>query len=414
MKLQILGGGNNQINGIRRAKEKGHEVILVDYYDNPPGREFADVHKAISTFDVEKNIEVAKKYQIDGVMTTGTDQPVFTVSMISKALNLPAFLDSDTAKAVTNKEVMKKKLAKKGIPTVPYIFCHEKISLQELTSKLKELDFPLVLKPLDSQGQRGVYKLHSIEEVFNSLPQTLSFSREKIALIEGYYESDEITVSVWVNQGEAGILTVTDRKTFESGKNIGICYAHQYPSIHQQRIAEITGIIDQIVKGFEIFSGPLYVQLLIGNAGIVVNEIACRIGGAYEEVFIPYLTGFDILDQVIDFSLGISQLSEAKGIYHSSKHLSVQLFFTRPGKIKKITPIEDLLKLPGVISAGYNVKVGQTLAQIDNATARAGYFIVSEESEDALDSAVCNVFDHLIINSETGENLVIRPVEYGE
>ncbi|WKY45660.1 ATP-grasp domain-containing protein [Eubacteriaceae bacterium ES2] len=412
MKIQILGGGNNQVNGIRRAKQKGHQVVLVDYYKNPPGKAFASVHEAASTFDVVKNLEIAQKHQIDGVMTMGTDQPVYTVSRIAQALNLPAFLDPETAMAVTNKAVMKEKLAAARIRTVPYVYLDKKITSQALDKELSEFSYPVVLKPLDSQGQRGVYKLNSSQEVFASLPQTLSYSRKDKALLESYYDSDEITVSAWAQEGMVNILTVTDRLTFESGKNIGICYAHQSPSKHHGRLAEITTLIEKIAQVFGIRSGPIYVQLLVGEKGILVNEIACRIGGAYEEIFIPYLTGFDIVDQVIDYSLGLSKPFIKMKLDCSPKYLSVQLFFARPGTIKAISPIEALLKLPGLISAGLNVKVGQKLSDIDNATARAGYFIVAQDSKKALDQAVERAYDLLSIENEDGKNLVIKPDQY--
>ena len=86
MRLQILGGGNNQLGAIRRAAEQGHEVVLVDYFKNPPGRKYAAFNEVVSTFDVEKNIEIAKKYRVDGVMTMGTDQPVYTVARVAEAL----------------------------------------------------------------------------------------------------------------------------------------------------------------------------------------------------------------------------------------------------------------------------------------------------------------------------------------
>src|SRR5690554_6384278 len=107
MRLQILGGGNNQLNAIKRANEKGHEVVLIDYFENAPGREYAKYNEVVSTFDVEGNIEVAKKYSIDGIMTLGTDQPIYTAASVTSELNLPCSLHVTIAKAVTNKKLMK-------------------------------------------------------------------------------------------------------------------------------------------------------------------------------------------------------------------------------------------------------------------------------------------------------------------
>jgi biotin carboxylase len=410
MRIQILGGGRNQLNGIIRAKEKGHEVVLTDYYKTSPGQSYATYHEVVSTFDVDANIAVAKKYKVDGVMTLGTDQPVYTVAGVANEQKLPAFLNKEVAWSVTNKETMKTIFTSNDIPTVPYRF----VTKETTESDLVGLKYPVVLKPLDSQGQRGVFKLNNPLEVIKNLSETLSYSRQKKALLEEYYESDEITVSAWVEDGIANILTVTDRETFQFEKHIGICFAHEFPSKHQGEYETIKGIIDKITCEFKIEKGPLYVQLLVGETGIVVNEIACRIGGAYEDIFIPYLTGFDLLDHVIDFSLGIVPTEPFKNdwLLEKQKYLSVQLFFAKPGKIVSLTPLEELKALPGILSAGYNVTKEMILKPIDNATARAGYIIITGDTQENLNHNIDTVFKNLKLMNERNENLIIQPQKY--
>src|SRR5690554_5223048 len=103
MKLLILGGGSGQLSAIKKAKDKGHEVIVSDYYEDAPGKFFAAYGETVSTFDIEGNIKVGEKYNIDGVMTVGTDQPVYTAAKVAESLALPFFISLQTAKAVTNK-----------------------------------------------------------------------------------------------------------------------------------------------------------------------------------------------------------------------------------------------------------------------------------------------------------------------
>lgn len=406
MRLLILGGGNNQLNGIKRAVQKGHEVVLTDYYPDAPGRAYAKYNEVVSTFDVEGNIEVAKKYSVDGVMTLGTDQPVYTVSRVASALNLPQFLDIDTAEAVTNKKIMKGIFTKHNLPTVKYRFLN-----QDCTEKDWEgMKFPVVLKPLDSQGQRGVYKLHSSQEIKDNIQSTLSFSRQREALLEEFYESDEITISAWVEKGIPHILTITDRETFQRAKHIGICFAHAFPSKHMEEYPTMKNLVDNITKAFGIKEGPLYVQLLVGAEGILINEIACRIGGAYEDLFIPYLTGVDILDRVIDFSLKGKMPSpiEPYCILENKKYLSTQLFFARAGRVKQITPVKELKKLPGLLYAGYNIVEGKELPLIENATARAGFMIIEGANKEELSRNINHAFTHLQILNEKNENLTLQ------
>ncbi len=412
MKLLILGGGNNQVNAIKGAKHKGYTVIVSDYYDDAPGKKYADYEELVSTFDVEGNIEVGKKYNIDGVMTLGTDQPVYTVSKLSETLGLPGFLGTEVAKGVTNKRFMKRTFKENNIPTPKF----KLVSKGFLDEELEDFRFPLVIKPLDSQGQRGIYKLNSISEIRNKIDQTLSYSREKEVIIEEYYKSEEITISGWVHDDSTHILTVTDRVTFENGQHIGICKAHNFPSKHLEKYyEEIEKLTKKIVKIFNISNGPIYFQMLIGEEGIKVNEIACRIGGANEDELIPLLTGIDILDMVIDYSLGkdidYKKLKDYE-ISKNTKKATVQLFFARPGKVKKMSNMEDIIKLDGVISGGFNFKAGKHLEEITNATARAGYMIIVGENETELKENLKNAYENLKVIDEEGNNLIIENLDY--
>lgn len=412
MKLLILGGGSGQLSAIKKAKEKGHEVIVSDYFEDAPGKIYADYGETVSTFDIEGNIAVGRKYDIDGVMTVGTDQPVYTAAEVADSLNLPFFLSLPTAKAVTNKRNMKSIFQKYNIPIVNFKILNKNFSITEL----ENINFPVVIKPLDSQGQRGVFKLNSLEEIRERFSEVLKFSREEEILLEEYYESKEITISGWVNNEKLNILTVTDRILYENSLHIGICTAHIFPSSFMgSHYKEIKEISQKIIQSFNIKNGPIYFQMLIGDEGIKVNEVACRIGGAYEGDFMPRLTGVDILDLMIDLSLGYDIKNDQiqdYDILDNEKWLSAQLFFASPGKIHRMSTIDELTRLSGVRQAGFNFGKGDKIGKIENATERVGYFIVEGKNREQLKENIHRAYNRLKIYDNSGRNLVIR--ELGE
>jgi phosphoribosylamine-glycine ligase len=408
MKLLILGGGNCQLNAILRAKQKGHTVIVSDYYEDAPGKSFCDYSELASTFSIEDNISIAQKYDIDGIITLGTDQPVYTVAKVAKEGNLPSFIDLDTAKAVTNKKIMKNIFKVNSIPTANFVFLKKDFKDKELD----HISFPAVIKPLDSQGQRGVYKLNDLQQIREYFDDVLSYSREEEALIEEYYENDEITVSGWIENDNTHVLTVTDRVTYNNYPSIGVCTAHDFPSKHFQSYGKkIIEITNNIVKSFKIHNGPIYFQMLIGNEGIKVNEIACRIGGAYEDEFIPHLTGIDILDLLIDFSLeeniDYTKLRKYE-VVNNNKKLSVQLLFAKPGRIKAIGDLSKVKKLPGVIQAKINYKPNDYVEEITNATQRVGYMIIEGNNLEELDNNIDEAFKNIAIYDENDNNMIIK------
>lgn len=408
MKLLILGAGHIQENAIRRAKALGYTVIVSDYYSDPPGKAWADYHEPVSTFDIEKNIAVGLKYQIDGVMTLGTDQPVYTAACVAERLKLPSLLTVTTAKAVTNKKVMKQTFKAIGIPTANFRIIAENFSEQELAG----LRFPVVVKPLDSQGQRGVYKLQSVPEIREVFQDVLSYSREQEILVEEYYPSSEITVSGWVREGELFLISVVDRISFESRRHIGICTAHHFPSqFLTTHYAEIKTISERIVSGFQIRNGPIYFQMLIGNDGIKVNEIACRIGGAYEDIYLHRATGIDLLEMLIRSSLNEPVNFQPLTDYDllaNEKRLSVEMFFAKPCEIWTQTDRESLESLPGIVRAGFNFKPGDRIPEISNATQRAGYFIAEGETDAVLRENIERAYAKLGIYDSKGDNQLLR------
>ncbi|GAA0178032.1 hypothetical protein SH2C18_11540 [Clostridium sediminicola] len=408
MKFLVLGGGNCQLNLIKKIKSLGHTVIVSDYYDDAPGKALCDIKSLTSTFDIEANISLAKKYNIDAVVTAGTDQPVFTAAKVAKATKIPFALSVSGARNVTNKKYMKELFVDNNIPTNEFVVIDETFNLDQIS----HLRTPLVIKPLDSQGQRGVLKLDSYDDIKKNFSNVLSFSRVNEILVEEYYPSDEITVSGWVCNGTPYILTVTDRVTYCNYPNIGICTAHNFPSKYFKRYnEEILSISNKIVKSFKIENGPIYFQMLIGNEGIKVNEIACRLGGAYEDISIPYLTGIDILQLLIDSSLG-KTINEDKlkkySLDNNLKLSSVQLLFSDSGTVSYITKSESINKLPGVIDCNYSISEGSKIEPITNATQRIGYAVISGESPSDLNTKIKNVFDNIKILDNKNKNLIIN------
>lgn len=413
MRIMVLGGGSNQVDLIKKVNEHQDEVILIDYLMDCPGKKYADTHLLVSTFDTDAITTAAKRHNVDAIVTAGTDQPVLSAAIASQKLGLSFYADATLAKAVTNKLVMKPIFKKHNIPTTNFCLITKDFEEQELSS----LNFPVVLKPADSQGQRGVYKLNSIEEVHSNIASTLSYSKEQIALVEEYYENDEITVNGWVNDGKTTIISVVDRVTIKKDSHIGICLCHNFPSVHLKKYKdEIYDITEKIVDAFEIKNGPIYFQYLIGDEGIKVNEIAMRIGGAYEGITIPLIADIDILKMVLD-SCTYNKINNQEklnnySLDNSNIFLSTQLFFCNPGVVDYMTPIEEILDIPFVKAAHYEYKEGDTIKRLVNATARAGYIIIEGKDFDDMVNNVNYVFDNLYVYDSNGNNLVIKYSDY--
>lgn len=400
-KLLILGGGPCQLHAFALAKARGMPTALFDYLPHPPAAALADIHVQVSTFDVEACLAAAAKLPLAGVMTLGTDQPVYTAACIAERYGLPSLLDVPTAFAVTNKEAMKRTFDAHGIPCVPWQVVDP--------ASLARADWsgPVVLKPLDSQGQRGVLRCESAQEASRRFEDARSHSRREELLLETFYPADEVTLSAWVSQGQAQLLTATDRLTFADPVHIGICAAHRYPSRAAAGcMPEMRAVTQAVAEAFSLREGPLYIQVLLGAQGPLVNEVACRIGGAFEDVFIPPLTGFDILGAVMDAALG--RPVPPPILQPRQGEVRELMLFTRPGTIATLTPIEVLRSLPFVLDAGYALGPGDTVPPLEHAGSRLGHAVLRAGDAAEMTANLRSFYEIFSVRDAAGRDLLLR------
>ncbi len=415
MILHIIGGGAGQLSAIRRCKERGITTFVTDINPDSPGLNEADYGGIASTFDPEATIKAAADFQqtrglkISALLVTGTDQPVLTAALTARSLGISYFLDEHGAMLVTNKKAMKQALAAAGIPTAPFCFIRPGFDEAELGS----LSLPIVTKPLDSQGQRGVYRLESIAELRSRIDEVLSFSRCEQILVEEYFPSDEVTLSGWLTDGQLHILSLTDRVTVDNPPGIGICVAHHYPSKYSGRLPEFRELTERIVKAFGLTDGPLYFQYLIGRGDskdqgkIILNETACRLGGAYEDQFIPHISGVDILDTMISFACRQDYNPDVFLMPRPDDCvISLQMFFCTEGVIKLQSGIDEVLELPDVTTGRFLLSPGTIVRKRLNSTQRAGYFIVCGNSRSSADDTVKKAYNLLRIDDGDGRNMI--------
>ena len=404
--LMLLGAGKLQVNAVKRAQALGYEVLAVDWDPGAPAKKVSDHAGLADVFDADACLKLAREHAVDGVMTTGTDQPVLTAAKVAQGLGLPSLISVDTALGATHKGVMKRTLEAHGIPMAPYKLWRPEDGLEGLEALM-----PGVVKPVDSQGQRGIFRVETPEEVALRFDEVLQFSRDERILVEKFIEGDEVTFSGWVRGGRLYPLALTDRVTFSEKERIGICTAHEFPTRHfESHGNEVLVLSERIVSAFGIQEGPVYIQYLLGKAQTVVNELACRIGGAYEDLWMPVLTGCDWLRWMIEGAMGVESDFGALERYDWGRvdhRLSAQLFFSEPGVVAGLSaaPTEACL------DHGFHFEVGERIGGITNATQRAGYFLVTASDEAGLGRAVQEMYSRIRIDLEGLDRnaVMVRP-----
>lgn len=389
--LLIISGSTEAVPGIKRAKEMGLHVVVSDMNPDAPGFAVANDRFLASTYDIDITVAAALHYHrtirpIDGVMCIASDVPL-TVASVGHALGLPG-ISIETAQLASDKLAMKKRFVEKGIPT-PW-FCGVE-SIAHLRRIVSEHGFPLVLKPVDSRGARGVLRLTESIDLDWAYNHSISFSPSGRIMVEGYLDGPQIsTESVLIN-GKAFTPGFTDRNyefldrfapyiIENGGHQPSIVIAEQQRAVSRlaERAALAMGIRTGIAKG----------DMVLTKDGPKVIEIAARLsGGWFSTDQIPLATGVDLIGAAVRIALG-EQVAEEGLIPRYQKGVAIRYFFPEPGEVVRIENAEQLRDRPWVHKLGFFVRPGNIVEPVTNHTKRAGFVITTGESrEEAVERA---------------------------
>jgi len=293
----FVGAGRNQRRGIVRARELGVRVVAVDGNPEAPGLTLADRGEIADILDVDAVAEVGRAHGVDGVMTFAADRAVPVVAAVAERLGLPG-IGSETAHLATNKIAMRRQFAERGVPQPQFAALR---TLSEAHSAARTIRFPAVLKPADSAGQRGIFLVHSEDELAAQMALTIAASPSGEAIVEEFHEGSEVNTLLVARGGEVRLITASDRLR-PDGVGFGVGIAHVYPSaFFGDALAEVERAAAAAVHAIGLRDGIAYPQLLVlpDENRVLVVEIAARIpAGQMDEV--PRLgVGIDLVEVAV-------------------------------------------------------------------------------------------------------------------
>lgn len=376
MKIIVLAGGSDQIALINELHERNHEVVLVDYFENPPAKQFADKHIIASTLDIEAVTNITIQERADLIVTACTDQALLTVANVSEKLGLPCYISYDTALNVTNKSYMKKVLEKNNIPTSKYAIFNK-------TSSFKDLDnyrYPLVVKPVDCNSSKGVIKVYNNQEAEEGLKQAISYSRTNSAIIEEFKEGIELSVDCFVQEGNVKLLSVTSSNKIKNNTSFTILQSI-YPIINQEEEKKVLQIAQKIAEAFKLKNTPLLVQMIMNKEGFYVLEFSARMGGGSKYKLIETLSGVNIMKAYTDLILGQKvSINPSKMVNYAS----MNYVYCNNGIISSIEGL-DVLKKKRIIDEYFVYKtIGMKIEKAMTSGDRPVGFLVTSNSKESM------------------------------
>lgn len=397
--LLIISGGLEAVPGIKRAKEMGLYVIVSDLNPNAPGFKYADDILLASTYDIGRTLSQVRKYnsthRIDGVICIASDVPL-TVATIAQDLHLPG-ITVETANLASDKLKMKNRFVNEDIP-IPWFSVVE--SLDHLKDIIYKKGFPLVLKPVDSRGARGVLKLDKNVDLEWAYNHSKSYSNSSQVMIEEFLVGPQFSTEALIVNGHGCPIGCSERNydMIEMFSPYIIENGGQQPSSisleEKEKVEDLAikaglalGVVNGVVKG----------DMVLTKSGPKVIEIATRLsGGWFSTDQIPLATGVDLIENAIRLSLGEKiNTEELKPKYQ--RGVAIRYFFPEPGVVKEILNVNKYENKEWVYKIGFFIKPGDIIEKVTNHTKRAGFVITTGSSKDEAVGHAEEVIDNIKI-----------------
>ena len=383
----VFGVGPLQKSIIRRAKLMGLYTVGIDPAENATCRNEADAFEVVGGQDYEGTCEIVERYGVDAIVTAATDKPLVMMARVAQKYNFP-FYSVDTAKWSTDKFQMKQRFMEGGVPCA-------KGRLVKSVEEVDDFEYPVIVKPRDNSGSRGVKLCHSKEELQMSMTEALGVSRFDSVLVEEFIEGPEYSIESLHYDGKSEIIQFTEKKTTDFPYNVEL--GHRQPAtLSALQKAKIQDIVVKIAACLQYENCPSHTELKINKRGIFVIETSPRLGGDYiTSTLTPLSTGVNLEDQLLCIALGCPPDTK---VCHPKAASGVCFFSLPQGEIIEIDrSIDEVKTWPNICDFEFKLHVGDMVSPITSSLNRYGHFIVMATDRNRLDELLDDYAERISI-----------------
>lgn len=300
MNLAIIGASYLQLPLIEKAKEMGYTTHVFAWKVNDVGEAAADYFYPISIIEKEEICKQCDRIGVDGICSIASDLATITVNYVAEKLGLSGNSLEATLRS-TNKHLMRRAFEAAGDPSPKSILVNEDTDLSKL-----ELDYPVIVKPTDRSGSRGIYKVECFDELGSAVSAAAAAGFEKKVLIEEFAQGDEYSVECISFCGEHHFLAMT--KKYTTGAPHFIETRHLEPApVNEDVLGHVRNVVFHALDTLGIQNGASHSELKIDEYGnIHLIEIGGRMGGdCIGSDLVRYSTGIDYVRAVIQIACGM-------------------------------------------------------------------------------------------------------------
>lgn len=304
-KLMLLGGIRYLLPVIKAAHEQGYYVITADYLPDNIAHKYSDEYVNVSIIDKEAVLAVAKEKNIDGIMSFGVDPGVIAASYVQNKMGLPSFGPYESVEILQNKDKFRQFLADNGF-NVPKSKGFS--SVEEALKDREFYEFPVIVKPTDSAGSKGVTRVDCFEELLPALEYAFAHSIKGKVIVEEFIEksgcsSDTDSFSV---DGELKFVSFSAQRFDEHAVNPYTPAAYSWPSTYTPEEEKyLTSEIQRLLTLLRMQTSIYNIETRIGTNGKpYIMEVSPRGGGNRLAEVVRYATGVDMITACVKAAVG--------------------------------------------------------------------------------------------------------------
>lgn len=369
--LAIIGASYLQMPLIKKAREMGYVTHVFAWKANDPGETEADYFYPISIVEKEKIAEVCRSLKIDGICTIASDLAAVTVNYVADQLGLPGN-SMECTELSTNKAAMREAFRLNNDPS-----CISRKILPEdhVLEKMEEgFKWPLIVKPSDRSGSRGIFLVNSPQELKKAVDEAREQSFNKVVLVEDYIPGDEYSIEYISQNGNHHFLAATRKET--TGAPHFIETGHIEPSgLSDEMLNNVCKVVVHALNTLKITTGASHSEIRIHNDDIRIIEIGGRMGGdCIGSHLVPLSTGYDYVGMVIDCAVGnqINLVRKTEPVSVGIRFITNEESYEKFKSLMKKSP-EIILEVPDMNPENLN--------QMTDSSNRAGCYIYQRNKQ---------------------------------
>lgn len=304
-KLLLLGGIAHAMEIVKAAQKMGAQVFVTDYFETSPCKQLADKGFTVSTTDVDAVVKLCKEEQVDGVITGFIDSMLPYCEKVCKAMDFPFWGTQEQIDICINKDKFKNCCKKYGVPvTREYdLSCDGN---GDLLGDLGEIQYPVIVKPVDNSGSRGIFVCEDLQELRENYKKALGFSKSRTILVEEYVQGQHVNMYYTLCDGEIKLSAMADRYVDyldHQSAPLPVCLVH--PSRYLEEYRRETDVaVRNMFRALGMENGVAFVQGFRANDGsFKIYEMGYRLNGGGTYSLIEACSGYNQLEMLIRYSL---------------------------------------------------------------------------------------------------------------